>query len=161
MFLLPDEQQGGFIPGLCDRHASQVFFNVMTAYRVSKGYIQPLHVRLQTRRVDERLNLFSRSASHSESSPSRHKNAAVTEIRGGEVIFNVCPCPSQGCLLASTFSHPQLQQRNLQLDQRRCVHRETFKPPDQIQIKPMSLLRDMFLPKCDEFFQFRCNSYMK
>lgn len=94
VFLLPDEQQGG----IHTRPVWQTRVSGVLMWWKLTGFLKAifsLHMSV-CRLVGLMSDWTSRSASRSESSPSRHKNAAVTEIRGGEVILNVCPLSVPG-----------------------------------------------------------------
>lgn len=159
VFLLPDEQQGGIHTRPVWQARVSGVFNVMKAHWVSKGYIQPSHVRLQTGRVDERLNLEISVTLRILPITSQERSSDWNKRRGGDFEYLPPVSPRPACLPPPSATH------NCNRGICSCTggdaSTETFKHPDQIQIKPMLLLRDMFLAKCDEFFQFRCNSYMK
>lgn len=105
VFLLPDEQQGGIhTRPVWQAHVSGVF-NVMKAHWVSKGYIQPSHVRLQTGRVDERLNLEISVTLRILPITSQERSSDWNKRRGGDFKYLPPVSPRPACLPPPSATH--------------------------------------------------------
>lgn len=81
------------------------FFNVMKGHRISKGYIQPSHVHLQTGRVDERLNLEISVTLRILPITSQERSSDWNKRRGGD--FECLPPanPRPACLPPPSATH--------------------------------------------------------
>lgn len=80
-------------------------FNVMKAHWVSKGYIQPSHVRLQTGRVDERLNLEISVTLRILPITSQERSSDWNKRRGGDFEYLPPVSPRPACLPPPSATH--------------------------------------------------------